>query len=312
MLADVFPTHRATVVPHAVEQPVEGAEQIKQTSSTGSLGLQSVGIARIQNKPSDKLREVVRFPLARDVAFGKSDRTIKNAAFEKLFLGDVNRGPWPIPARSIGAIRSIRQSNLQTAALEFGETIENQSAKKHVFENRPSPPYPRAAPCRDADSPLEHIRNLCQSSPMKKSDRNEQPKKSLQLLGTSSALPQTPSRDILETFPNTHPARGYVIRVDTRDFSSLCPVTGQPDYAELVIEYVPAIKCVETKSLKYYLASFRNTPSFNEQIVNRILDDLVAVCGPRSMTVEGAFAARGGLSLTVTASHEAPSKKSKK
>ena len=112
---------------------------------------------------------------------------------------------------------------------------------------------------------------------MKKSDRKAQPKKSLQLLGTSSALPQTPSRDILETFPNTHPSRGYVIRVDTRDFSSLCPVTGQPDFAELVIEYVPAIKCVETKSLKYYLASFRNTPSFNEQIVNRILDDLVAV-----------------------------------
>jgi len=147
---------------------------------------------------------------------------------------------------------------------------------------------------------------------MKKSDRKAQPKKALQLLGTSSALPQTPSRDILETFPNTHPSRGYVIRVDTRDFSSLCPVTGQPDYAELVIEYVPAIKCVETKSLKYYLASFRNTPSFNEQIVNRILDDLVAVCEPRSMTVEGAFAARGGLSLTVIASYEAPSKKSKK
>ena len=93
--------------------------------------------------------------------------------------------------------------------------------------------------------------------------------------------------------------------MDTRDFSSLCPVTGQPDYAELLIEYVPAARCVETKSLKYYLASFRNTPSFNEQIVNRILDDLVSACAPESMTVRGAFAARGGLALTVTATHTA-------
>ena len=95
------------------------------------------------------------------------------------------------------------------------------------------------------------------------------------------------------------------MRVDTADFSSVCPVTGQPDYAEIVIEYVPAARCVETKSLKYYLAAFRNTPSFNEQIVNRILDDLVAVCAPESMTVRGAFSARGGLALTVTATHEA-------
>ena len=115
--------------------------------------------------------------------------------------------------------------------------------------------------------------------------------------------------EILETFPNSHPARGYVVRVDTEDFSSLCPVTGQPDYAEIVIEYVPAARCVETKSLKYYLASFRNTPSFNEQIVNRILDDLVAVCAPESMTVCGAFAARGGLALTVTATHTAKKRK---
>lgn len=127
----------------------------------------------------------------------------------------------------------------------------------------------------------------------------------LRLLGNASSLPQQPSADILEAFQNSHPGRGYVIRVDTEDFSSLCPVTGQPDYAEIVIEYVPAARCVETKSLKYYLAAFRNTPSFNEQIVNRILDDLVAVCAPESMTVTGAFAARGGLALTVTATHTA-------
>jgi 7-cyano-7-deazaguanine reductase len=137
------------------------------------------------------------------------------------------------------------------------------------------------------------------------SKKSAKSNKSLRLLGSASALPQEPSVEILETFANSHPGRGYVVRVDTADFSSVCPVTGQPDYAEIVIEYVPAARCVETKSLKYYLAAFRNTPSFNEQIVNRILDDLVAVCAPESMTVTGAFAARGGLALTVTATHEA-------
>ena len=95
------------------------------------MGLQSLGIARIQNKPSDELCEIVCFPLSCDVALGKSDRTIKNAAFEKLLLGDVNRGPWPVTAGSVGAIRTIGQANLQTSVLEFGETIENQTAKKH-------------------------------------------------------------------------------------------------------------------------------------------------------------------------------------
>lgn len=143
----------------------------------------------------------------------------------------------------------------------------------------------------------------CQARVMSK--KSAKANKSLRLLGSASALPQEPSVEILETFANSHPSRGYVVRVDTADFSSVCPVTGQPDYAEIVIEYVPAARCVETKSLKYYLAAFRNTPSFNEQIVNRILDDLVAVCAPESMTVTGAFAARGGLALTVTATHQA-------
>jgi 7-cyano-7-deazaguanine reductase len=131
----------------------------------------------------------------------------------------------------------------------------------------------------------------------------------MRLLGRASNFPKEPSRDILDSFPNSHPGRDYIIRLETEDFTSLCPVTGQPDFADLTIEYVPAKRCVETKSLKYYLASFRNTPSFNEQIVNRILEDLVAVCAPRKMTVTGAFASRGGLSLTVTASHEARRKR---
>lgn len=134
-------------------------------------------------------------------------------------------------------------------------------------------------------------------------------KKPLKLLGKASALPTEPTRAILDSFPNSHPGRDYTILLETEDFSSVCPVTGQPDYAAITIEYIPAKRCIETKSLKYYLASFRNTPAFNEQIVNRILEDLVAVCAPKRMTVRGAFAARGGLSLTVVATHPAGGRK---
>jgi len=131
----------------------------------------------------------------------------------------------------------------------------------------------------------------------------------LRLLGKSSALPTEPSLQILDSFPNSHPGRDYTIFLETEDFSSVCPVTGQPDYAEITIQYIPAARCIETKSLKYYLASFRNTPAFNEQIVNRILDDLVAVCSPKSISFRGAFASRAGLSLTVEATHTARGKK---
>jgi 7-cyano-7-deazaguanine reductase len=144
---------------------------------------------------------------------------------------------------------------------------------------------------------------------MKKQTAKSSAKAPLRLLGKASALPTEPSRQILDSFPNSHPGRDYTIFLETEDFSSVCPVTGQPDYAEISIEYVPAARCIETKSLKYYLASFRNTPAFNEQIVNRILEDLIATCSPKRMTVRGAFASRGGLSLTVEATHEARGRK---
>lgn len=137
---------------------------------------------------------------------------------------------------------------------------------------------------------------------MKKAAKRS-PASALRLLGRASSFPKKPSRSIIDTFPNSHPGSGYTITLETEDFSSLCPVTGQPDYAKICIEYIPDKLCVETKSLKYYLASFRNTPSFNEQIVNRILSDLAEACAPRWMSVRGAFAARGGLSLTVVATH---------
>lgn len=125
----------------------------------------------------------------------------------------------------------------------------------------------------------------------------------LSLLGKASTFPSSPDLAKLEAFPNRTPGRNYTIRLETHEFSSLCPVTGQPDAANIVITYVPDQSCVETKSLKYYLASYRNHPSFNEAIVNRILDDLVAATAPQWMKVEGKFAQRGGIQLTTTAEH---------
>ena len=124
----------------------------------------------------------------------------------------------------------------------------------------------------------------------------------LTLLGRSEArIPASPTQAKLETFPN--PARrSYRIHFETADFTSLCPVTGQADFARVEIDYVPAKLCVESKSLKFYLAAFRNERAFNEAITNRILDDFVRACAPREATVTAAFAARGGIALTVRAS----------
>ena len=123
----------------------------------------------------------------------------------------------------------------------------------------------------------------------------------LTLLGKSVArLPASPREARLETFPN--PARrNYRIRFETADFTSLCPVTGQADFATITIEYVPAARCVESKSLKFYLASYRNERAFNEAVANRILDDFVAACAPREAVITSEFSARGGIALTVRA-----------
>jgi len=120
------------------------------------------------------------------------------------------------------------------------------------------------------------------------------------LLGRSEArLPSKPDRKILETFPNRNKSRDFWITLDCPEFTSLCPVTGQPDFASMEIRYIADAVCVETKSLKFYLASFRGTPSFGEDVVNRVLDDLVAVLKPRAMQIEARFAPRGGISLRV-------------
>ena len=110
----------------------------------------------------------------------------------------------------------------------------------------------------------------------------------------------------LESFPNPHPGRDYTIEHTCPEFTSVCPVTGQPDFGTIVVRYVPEKICVELKSLKLYLQSFRNQGIFYEAVVNVILDELVRVTSPRRMTVQGSFSVRGGISSVVTATHEAP------
>lgn len=128
--------------------------------------------------------------------------------------------------------------------------------------------------------------------------------KTITLLGNAEAKwPQSPADATLETFPNRTMGRDYKVLFDYPEFCSLCPVTGQPDTARIRIEYVPSEKCVETKSLKFYLSSFRNHASFNEDIVNRILTDLSGAVNPKQMTVRGDFSSRGGISLTAQASY---------
>ena len=130
----------------------------------------------------------------------------------------------------------------------------------------------------------------------------------LTLLGHADAkLPASPEEARLETFPNPAPQRNYRIHFETDDFTSVCPVTGQPDFARIDIDYVPDRLCVESKSLKFYLASYRNQRAFNEAVTNRILDDFVKACAPREAIVTAQFSARGGIALTVRA--EYPDKK---
>jgi 7-cyano-7-deazaguanine reductase len=107
----------------------------------------------------------------------------------------------------------------------------------------------------------------------------------------------------LETFENPKPQRDYVIEFDCPEFTCVCPRTGQPDFAMITIRYVPDRLCVELKSLKLYLWSFRQEGHFHEAVINRILDDLVAVLKPREMRIEGDFNVRGGIHTTVTAQY---------
>ena len=113
-----------------------------------------------------------------------------------------------------------------------------------------------------------------------------------------------PSRE-LELFPNPQPERDYTIRISIPEFTCLCPKTGQPDFATLLLEYIPDQHCVELKSLKLYVWSFRNEGAFHEAVTNEILDDLVQATAPRFMRLTAVFNVRGGIGTTVVAEHRA-------
>lgn len=115
--------------------------------------------------------------------------------------------------------------------------------------------------------------------------------------------PDSPEKAKIETFRNAFPKRDYVITFDCPEFTSLCPITGQPDFGHITINYIAKEKCIESKALKLYLFSYRNHNTFHEVAVNTILDDLVAACKPKWMQVIGDFMPRGGIAIHVTAEH---------
>ena len=115
-------------------------------------------------------------------------------------------------------------------------------------------------------------------------------------------MPSSPSKD-LQAVPNPHPGRDYEVTCETPEFTCVCPMTGQPDFATVRINYVPDESIVELKSLKLYLWSYRDEGAFHEDVTNRILDDLVACIGPRRMAVETRWNVRGGITTTETAHH---------
>jgi 7-cyano-7-deazaguanine reductase len=125
----------------------------------------------------------------------------------------------------------------------------------------------------------------------------------LSLLGRPAAVPQSPDQATLESFDNPESSRNYLIRFEAAEFTCVCPVTGQPDFATFSIAYIPNKRCVELKSLKLYLMSFRNHPTFHEAVTNRILSELATLLEPRAMEVVGDFAIRGGIKTVVSAAH---------
>ena len=118
--------------------------------------------------------------------------------------------------------------------------------------------------------------------------------------------PTSPADARLETFRNLYADRDYIIEFDCPEYTSLCPVTSQPDFGHIVIRYVPNEYCIESKSLKLYLYSFRNTNTFHEESVNTILDAVVKACSPRRAEVVGKFRPRGGIAINVKATYGDP------
>ena len=124
--------------------------------------------------------------------------------------------------------------------------------------------------------------------------------KNLTVLGKDDSVPDRK----LEAFPNHHPQRDYVVTMATEEFTCLCPLTGQPDFAELKIQYIPDKLVLESKSLKLYLHSYRNAGTFHEHLINVILDDIVAALAPRWCKITADFAVRGGIAISVDAEYK--------
>ena len=128
--------------------------------------------------------------------------------------------------------------------------------------------------------------------------RTENERGDITLLGNNNTKYSSDySPEVLETFPNKHPDRDYFVKFNCPEFTSLCPITGQPDFATIYISYVPDVRMVESKSLKLYLFSFRNHGDFHEDCVNKIMKDLIKLMDPKYIEVTGIFTPRGGISI---------------
>ena len=128
----------------------------------------------------------------------------------------------------------------------------------------------------------------------------------LHALGRKTEYKSDYAPEVLETFDNKHPDNDYWVRFNCPEFTSLCPITGQPDFAEIRISYIPALKMVESKSLKLYLFSFRNHGDFHEDCVNIIMKDLIRLMQPKYIEVTGLFTPRGGISIYPDANYGQP------
>ena len=143
--------------------------------------------------------------------------------------------------------------------------------------------------------------------------RNENEKEGLTLLGNKNTVYRDDyAPEVLETFVNKHPDNDYMVTFNCPEFTSLCPITGQPDFAKILINYIPAEKMVESKSLKLYLFSFRNRGDFHEDCVNIIMKDLVSLMQPKYLEVKGIFTPRGGIAIYPFANYGKPGTKYEK
>ena len=139
--------------------------------------------------------------------------------------------------------------------------------------------------------------------------RTPEEMKDLSLLGRRTAYKSDYAPEVLESFPNKHPGRDYFVKFNCPEFTSLCPMTGQPDFANITISYVPDERLVESKSLKLYLFSFRNHGDFHEDVVNVIMKDLIRLMDPKYIEVWGKFLPRGGISIDPYANYGRPDTK---